>query len=138
MLRDQLNTGFSENGVGGSSSDINEYKLRKNIQSPFEFLDDITIKSIKFIRSTKYIYYNIITNSNNKNYIGVIDIEYNKVIYNTENIFKEVKPYSNRGLFLVTDSTIYRECFSGKNNNNDCYLECPLGQVLVLDNIKSN
>ena len=134
-----LISGFSENTINYRNEDnVINYILRKNTESPFEFLDDITIKSIKFIRNTKYVYYNIITNSNNKNYIGVIDIQYNKIKYNTENIFKEVKPYSNRGLLLKTDSTIYRECFSGKDKNGDCYLECPSGQILVLDTINYN
>ena len=132
-------SGFSENAIkDGVYGDISEYKISKNTKSPFEFLDDIKIKYIKFIRNTKYVYYNIITKSNNKNYIGVIDIQYNRVIYNVENIFKEIKPYSNKGLFLVTDTTIYRECFSGKDKNNNCYLQCPSGQVLVLDPINSN
>ena len=132
-------SGFSENGIkDGVCGDISEYKIIKNIKSPFEFLDDIKIKYIKFIRNTKYVYYNIITKTNNKNYIGVIDIQFNRVIYNVENIFKEIKPYTNKGLFLVTDTTIYRECFSGKDKNNNCYLECPSGQVLVLDPINSN
>ena len=132
-------SGFSENGIkDGVCGDISEYKISKNIKSPFEFLDDIKITYIKFIRNTKYVYYNIITKTNNKNYIGVIDIQFNRVIYNIENIFKEIKPYSNKGLFLVTYTTIYRECFSGKDKNNDCYLECPSEQVLVLDPINSN
>ena len=132
-------SGFSENSINnGVYGDISEYKIIKNTKSPFDFSDDIKIKYIKFIRNTKYVYYNIITKSNNKNYIGVIDIQFNRVIYNTENIFKEIKPYSNKGLFLVTDTTIYRECFSGKDKNNNCYLECPSGQVLVLDPINYN
>ena len=132
-------SGFSENSIkDGVYGDISEYKIIKNTKSPFDFSDDIKIKYIKFIRNTKYVYYNIITKSNNKNYIGVIDIQFNRVIYNTENIFKEIKPYSNNGLLLVTDTTIYKECFSGKDKNNNCYLECPSGQVLVLDPINSN
>ena len=86
-----LISGFSENKLNyRNDDDINNYKLRKNTESPFEFLDDITIKSIKFIRNTKYVYYNIIKNSNNKNYIGVIDIQYNIIKYNTENILKKL------------------------------------------------
>ena len=131
-----LISGFSEKGIS-VYGELN-CKLIKNDQSPFKFLDDITINYIKFIRNTKYIYYDIITNSNKKSYIGVIDIEFNKIIYNTENIFKSIKLYSNKGLLLETESTIFRECFSGKDENNDCYLECPSQQILVLDNINSN
>ncbi len=50
-----LISGFSENKLNyRNEDDINNYKLRKNTKSPFEFLDDITIKSIKFIRNIKY------------------------------------------------------------------------------------
>ena len=69
--------------------------MKKNTESSFKFLDDITIEYLKFIRGSKYIIYNIITNSNNKNYIGVIDIEFNKIIYNVENIFKDIKPLNH-------------------------------------------
>lgn len=132
-------SGFSENTLDkGVNDDIKNLKFIKNTKSPFDFLDNITIKSIKFIRNTKYIYYDIITNSNNKNYIGVIDIQFNKIIYNVENVFKQIKLYSNRGLLLQTDSTVYRVCFSGKDKNGDCYLVCPSGQILILDNINSN
>ena len=132
-------SGFTENAISnGVYGDISDYKISKNTESPFEFLENIKIKYIKFIRNTKYVYYNIITTTNNYNYIGVIDIQYNRVIYNVENIFKEVKPYSNKGLFLVTDSTIYRECYSGKDKDNNCYVECPSGQILVLDPINYN
>ncbi len=134
-----LISGYSENEIkNGVNSNIKDYILKKNTKSPFQFLDDITIESLKLIRETKYILYNIITNSNNKKYIGVIDIEFNKVIYNVENIFKDIKPYSMKGLFLETDSTVYRVCFLGKDKNNECYSECPSGQILVLDNINSN
>ena len=134
-----LISGYSENEVeNGVNGNIKDYILKKNTESPFKFLDDITIESVKFIRGTKYIIYNIITNSNNKNYIGVIDIEFNKIIYNVENIFKDIKPYSIKGLILETDTTVYKVCFSGKDENNECNSECPSGQILVLNNINSN
>ena len=132
-------SGFSENAIkNGVFGDISEYIITNNVISPFEYFEDIKINYIKFIRNTKYVYYNIITKSTNQNYIGVIDIQFNRIIYNVENIFKEIKPYSNSGLFLVTDNTIYRECFSGKDEKNNCYVECPSGQILVLDTINSN
>ena len=134
-----LISGYSENEVKNTPyGDISDFILKKNTESPFKFLDDITIESLKLIRETKYIIYNIFTNSNNKKYIGIIDIEFNKIIYNFENIFNDIKPYSIKGLFLETDSTVYRICFSGKDNNNECNSECPSNQILILDNINSN
>ena len=51
-----LISGYSENEIeNGVNGNIKDYILKKNTESPFKFLDDITIESIKFIRGTKYI-----------------------------------------------------------------------------------
>jgi hypothetical protein len=55
-----------------------------NNLSPLEFFDDVEIKFLKFIRNTKYLYYEIVNKGNNATYHGIIDIEFNKVIFNTD------------------------------------------------------
>ena len=117
---------------------INDLILKNNTKLPFEFLNDVTIKSIDFIRNTNFVYYTIISNSNEEQtYHGVIDIKKNKVLFNTNEKIKEIKPYSKKGLLIKTQLSIYKLCITGKDNNK-CVDECPEGKKLILDTEKSN
>ena len=136
--KDKLISGFSENTVE-AYEDINTYILRKNDKTPFQFIDDITIRYVKFVRrNPSFAYYEIITNSNGKSYVGIIDIINNRIVYNIENHFQKIKPYANTGLLLIDSSTAYRVCLSGKDQNNNCNSKCSSDEFLVLDTVNSN
>jgi hypothetical protein len=107
-----------------------------NNLSPLEFFDDVEIKFLKFIRNTKYLYYEIVNKGNNATYHGIIDIEFNKVIFNTDEEIVEFKPYSNNAMLAITKNSVYKIC-TIKNNDDTCKDECSSGK-LVLDTLKPN
>ena len=118
--------------------DIKNLKWKNNTNLPFEFINDVNIKSIDFIRNTNLVYYTIISNSNQEqSYHGVIDIKTNKILFNTNETIIEIKPYSKNELFVKTQLSIYKICITGKDNNI-CVDECPEGKKLILDTEKSN
>ena len=131
-------SGYSENNITSTTMNINDLILKNNTKLPFEFLNDVTIKSIDFIRNTNFVYYTIISNSNEEQtYHGVIDIKTNKVLFNTNEKIIEIKPYSKNELLIKTQLSIYKLCITGKDNNK-CVDECPEGKKLILDTEKSN
>lgn len=113
--------------------DIN---LKFNKDSPLEFLKDFEIEYINFIRNTKYLYYKIINNDENITYHGIIDIESNKVIFNTDKEIIDFKPYSNNSMLAITNESAYKICII-KGDNNECLNECSNNHVFY-DISKSN
>ena len=59
------------------------------------------LESIDFIPYTQYLYYKLLNEDKNKNYYGIIDIDYNKVIYNTDEPFNKFMPYSKSGMLAI-------------------------------------
>ena len=93
------------------------------------------INSIEIIRNTKYAYYKIF--SNGSPYFGVIDIESNQIIFNTNISILEIKPFSKNSLLVITPSSAYEFCFNGKYKGK-CIDQCPPGQTLKIDPEKGN
>ena len=96
-----------------------------------EFIDEVKIEEIKFIRNTKYIYYKLYNINKNIYYYGIIDVVLNKVIFNTDEQFKLFIPYSNNAMLAMTSDKLYKICMI--YNNNDCTNKCPEGKKLVFD-----
>ena len=127
----QLLSGFSKTPI---QNDI-EYLEPDNIEvqtsnSPFESMGNVIIKNINFIRNTKYIYYQIELNS--ENYYGVIDINKNKILFNTKEAIIEFKPLTKYTLLAITESSAYEICINGKYNGK-CRDKCPRGQYLIIN-----
>ncbi len=122
-------------------SNLNHISFKKN-NIPLEFVNNIIIKSIDFIRYTKYIYYSIelnhTFNQQSMTYNGIIDIKNNRVLFNTNEEIKQIKPFSSNSLLIITESSAYKLCVFTKDNDNNCINECPNGQELILDTEKSN
>ena len=106
------------------------------ISSPLEFLEDFDIEYINFIRNTKYLYYKIINNDKNITYHGIIDIESNKVIFNTDKKIIEFKPYSDNSMLAITNESAYKICII-KGDNNECLNECSNNHIFY-DILKPN
>ena len=106
------------------------------LSSPLEFLKDFEIKYLNFIRNTKYLYYKIINNDENITYHGIIDIESNKVIFNTDKEIIEFKPYSNNSMLAITNESAYKICII-KGDDNTCLNECSNNHVFY-DILKPN
>ena len=125
---------------GYSTNPINDVKDKNyqsgkvnNDDSPFRFLDadSFTIKNIKMIRNTKYVYYEIQKNSN-EIYYGIIDIELNKIIFNTNENLSQFKPYQSNGMFAFTNNTVYKVC--AYKNGNNCLDTCSDNYTLDTEN----
>ena len=82
----------NKNEYHNSISNIN---LVKNDISPFNFLDEVEIKEMNFIRETEYVYYKLHNKNNGKTYYGLLDIKLNKILYNIEEEITTFIPLSS-------------------------------------------
>ena len=101
------------------------YNLVKNLTSPFEFLDNVTIDTIDYIPGKKYVYYKLYNHDKNINYYGVYDVYLNKVIFNTDEELLEFKPYNNSAMLAITNRSAYIICMLRYKGN--CVEKCPQG-----------
>ena len=110
-----------------------------NNGTPLEFIENnFSIKYINFTKNTKYIFYEINNNKNNETLHGIIDVELNKVIFNTnENILK-FRPFSNISMLAITERSAYKICSIKNNEGNDCIEKCPINENIILDSENSN
>ena len=53
-------------------------------ESPFEFINEVEIQEINFIKTTKYVYYKIKDLVTEEIYYGILDIGWNRVVFNTK------------------------------------------------------
>ena len=119
-----------------SSDKIDEIEPIINNLTPLEFFEDVNIVYIKFIQNTQYLYYKIESNDNKVTYHGIIDIEKNKVIFNTDEEIIEFKPYSKNSMLAITKKSAYKVC-TIQDNNNQCIDECSSG-IITYDTQKPN
>ena len=80
------------------------------------------LESIDFIPYTQYLYYKLFNEDKNKYYYGIIDIEYNKVIYNTDESIIKFMPYSKSSMLAITSSSTYKICTI--YSNGKCVESC--------------
>ena len=126
-------SGYSTNPINNvKDKNFQSGKVNNNV-SPFRFLDadSFTIKNIKMIRNTKYVYYEIQKNSN-EIYYGIIDIELNTIIFNTNENLSQFKPYQSNGMFAFTNNTVYKVC--AYKNGNNCLDTCSDNYILDTEN----
>ena len=132
-------SGYSKTPIDKNSGDKQVFKIEIefNSNSPFEYFGIIKINYVKLIRNTKYAFYEI--NVNNKIYHGIIDVNLNKILFNSDENIKDFKPYSKNALLVVTDKSAYKLCiFALNEKGDDCIDQCPEGQNLILDPINNN
>ena len=112
------------------------YNLVKNLTSPFEFLDNVTIDTIDYIPGKKYVYYKLYNHDKNINYYGVYDVYLNKVIFNTDEELLEFKPYNNSAMLAITNRSAYIICMLRYRGN--CVEKCPQGLYEKYDSTTYN
>lgn len=118
---------------------IGKIKVSLNNGTPLEFIDNnISIKYLNFIRNTKYIFYKLQNNKNNEIYHGIIDIQLNKVIFNTNETILEFKPYSNISMLAITENSAYKICALKNELGDDCIESCSGNENIILDSENSN
>ena len=79
----------------------------QNRNSPFEFMDEVDINEIIFINNYKYACYNISNPTNWNIYYSVIDIQTNKVVFNTDKEILSFISYSIRFMLAFTSDDVY-------------------------------
>ena len=117
------------NETNNITKDNIEEKIISNLKiyEPLKELgNDIIINSANLTKNSKYAYYNV--TKGNINFYGMIDIELNKIIFNTNEKIIEFKPYTNNSMLAITKESAYKIC-AIKGRNNDCIDECPNGKV---------
>ena len=62
------------------------------------------------LKKNKFIYYKLKNKNNDIYYHGIIDIELNKIIFNTNETITTFIPYSNMAMLAITPKTVYRIC----------------------------
>ena len=127
-----FSSGFSIKTIECKKNDYSnevEVEFENNNTSPFEFIDEVEIKEMKFIYYTQYVYYSIANLKTNEIYHGVLDITLNKVIFNTNEDIDIFIPYSDNSMLAITKESAYRICFI-KDNNNSCINECSSDNII--------
>ena len=134
---DEFRSGFSTKEINLNTTNIN-YEVKINSISPFIFLNEVNIIKLQLMRNTRFIYYEISEKKyNNVIYRGVIDIEINQIILNTNEKFKKFEPLTNYSIFAIKDNNAYEICFI--KYNNACVKRCPSDKkIFVLNNIDGN
>ena len=118
---------------------MGEVKISLNNGTPLEFIDNnISIKYLNFTRNTKYVFYELHNNKNNEIYHGIIDIQLNKVIFNTNETILEFKPYSNISMLAITENSAYKICALKNELGDDCIESCSDNDNIILDSENSN
>ena len=117
----------SENMNFAKLQDLEEATI--NDKNPLQFIDDVTIKKMEFIRNTKYVYYEIYNNDKKITYYGIIDIILNKVIFNTNEIIIKFLPYSSNSMLAITEDSAYRIC--AISDGNICINSCENSNILI-------
>ena len=132
----QFISGFTKLNGNVTEGNFDKIKMNINETSPLNFYDEITINKINFIEESQYVYYNISTNKN-ETYYGIIDIESNKVIYNTNKKLSVFKPFSNSSMLAISGSSAYLICTFKSNDSNKCIYKCDNNDTLI-DTTKPN
>ena len=117
--------------------DINNTKnipIYKNNDSPLKIFGESKINYLKFIRNTRFAYYEI--EANKIIYHGILDIKLNKIIYNTKDYIKDFRPLSNYSMLAITNDRAFEIC--PFNKDGKCVEDCYDGEELILDYNKGN
>ena len=130
-------SGFFNSQTTFDYSNIGNLIINTNITSPLEFYYNFTIQSMNFSRNTKYVLYEIYNTVKEKTYHGIIDVVSNQVIFNTDEIIHQFKPYSSNSFLVITDKSAYKIC-ALSDGNNQCISSCSEGQNVYIDSKRPN
>ena len=125
-----FSSGYSTERIVDMTNVIIKINNKTNPKSPFQFLNKVKVTKIDKIKNTKYIYYEILYNeAKNEIYRGIIDIELNKVIFNTNETLTNFKPLSNYSMLAFTKESVYEICTIKENGK--CVEKCSSGQLIL-------
>ena len=120
-----------------NSDSVTSITYNENPTNPLSFLDNVEIKSMKFIAGTQYIYYKLyykLYDSDTSKYLyGLIDIKLNKVLYNIEEAedatFIPYDTSTSPYMLLITSTSAYKMCIV--KNGNSCLETCSSGSLYL-------
>ena len=131
-----FSSGYSTTSVDAYTN-VNDFSsFTKNDTSPLQFLNNVIINKLNMIRNTKYAYYEVTSKEDDSKHYGIIDIEKNQVIFNTNEALIEFKPISSTSMLAVTQDSAYQVCFM--KEGNECKTECPNGNTMIIDALNGN
>ena len=120
--------GYSYGGLNSQDySAIDGIGFHTFDESPFEFINEVEIQEIDFIKTTKYVYYKIKDLVTEEIYYGILDIGWNRIVFNTKESIVTFTPYSDISMLAITSETAYEictlksdgSCASSCNNENE-------------------
>jgi hypothetical protein len=130
--------GYSTGAVSDSDySAISGIGFHTFDESPFEFVNEVEIQEINFIKTTKYAYYKIKDLVTGDIYHGILDIGWNRVVFNTKESIDTFIPYSDIAMLAITSETAYEVCVL--KSDNSCISSCSNegeGLILYIDKNK--
>ena len=133
---DEFRSGYSTEALDLKVDKLN-WGTKNNTDSPFIFLNDVNIIKLKLLRNTRFIYYELSDKKDsNIIYKGIIDIEINQIILNTNENFKKFEPLTNYSIFAIKDNKAYEICFI--KDGEKCVKKCQSNTTFVLNNIDGN
>jgi len=125
-----ITSGYTDNLY--TISKAKSFTVYHNDKSPFEFIDNVKLKNIRFIPGTKYAYYKLYDEVQNKFYYGILDVELNQVVYNTDEDLINFEVYSTNSMLAVTSSSAYQIC--AITYNNKCISSCQNKIIFDIEN----
>lgn len=120
-------TGYTNTSIYDKYT-LKNISIKINYSSPFEFEEDLEIKEINSILRNKFIYYKIQKTNESIFYHGIIDIELNKIIFNTKETITSFTPFSDKAMMALTPTTAYVIC--AYNDGENCTDFCPEEYVI--------
>jgi hypothetical protein len=126
-------SGYSTIKIPAEGNEVSELGLENNEDSPFNFVNEVEIKKLKFKRNTKFAYYELIDKKNNSIiYHGMINIVTNKIVFNTNENLTQFKPISKNSMLIIIGRSAYEIC-EIQRGQYQCKSNCGYGQSVWLD-----
>ena len=125
--------------------DIDDIVFYNNLESPFEFTDEVEIKEMNIMYNNNFVYYTILNKVTQVTYHGILDILTNKIVWNTDKEITLFLPYirirvttDNKGQYEYADSMLIISKDSASlicpiKYNGACVTKCPDNYKLVID-----
>ena len=105
--------------------------IKNNTSPHLEFLDDMIINDMNFMLNPRFAYYNMTNQKTGQNYYGIIDLELNKIIFNTNEQLDKFIPYNSESMLAFTKTKAYQIC--EYKNGDYCTEDCTNGYLLNID-----
>ena len=105
-------------------TNVDTMEMKTNNLTDLEFLgDDVEIEKMRFMLSSKFLYYIFKEKKSGKRYYGIFDIEINKIIFNTAEEIITFFPLTLHSMLAITKDKAYEIC-TYKDSSGKCVDTC--------------